>query len=195
VNKGGDLTADLNEKVAQAVKGLAASDANARRAAAKTLFALARQEHTAPRAAALGRQEVVDALGRALEDIDATVVEHAAGGMAMIFTRYFRDDRHSQALARLCKSGRALTRMWAATAAVRSGAGERWNLVGPMVADKSPEVRRQICRLIIDEAMARAISRADVAALGGLLGPAVEDGDSEVRVVARNALGALRQSL
>ena len=177
--------------VAQALVDLQSADLAQRRSAAKALFKQARLEHTGARRDALGRPEVVDALRMALEESDPTVLEQATGALGMIFTRYYRDERAYPALVRLTKSPRKLTRLWAATAVARLDRPDRWAILKPLLADKNPEVKQQVCRMIIDGCMASALTTEDKNALKPGIEVLTADPDPGVRTLAQNALGAV----
>jgi HEAT repeat protein len=183
---------DLDDQIAKAVVDLAAPEVAARRAAARLLFAQGRNEFSVARRDALAQPQVIAALKAALEDEDATVAEEAVGALGMIFRRYRQDESAFDALAKLTKSRRKLTRLWAAIAIGRLlDHPRRWDVLAPLLDDSAPEVQQEICRIIVMSGTLGKLSTDVKKQLRGPVASLVKKANPAVGTVAENALRAI----
>lgn len=178
----------LARQLAGPLKQLRDSSAAARLKAARALYNEARKETSTKRAAWMADPRTTAPLIAALTDEDPRVAEEAAGALAEIIIRYFPDQRAFPALARALRHPRKEMRLNAARSISLLRHKDRWQVLLPLLADKTADVRQEVCMVVTDAAMRGDLSARERRELRPAMLRALQDKDSEVRLLAANAL-------
>lgn len=180
------------DELTSALRDLGAADASKRLAASRTLERAARKVSIAARKEALGCRSATAALAKAFDDDDPKVAQNAVIALAEISRRYFKDDQVYPAFVKQLSNPDALTRLWAAQAAVTLRGIAALSDVAPLARDRSAKVRAEVVRALAELATRSKPPAKARSELLELAAAAAADPDRQVRefsVPLANAIG------
>lgn len=166
-------------------------DRDVKRKALGTIVREALSEAAPSSGAWLKSPQTTGILTALLRDPDPVAADGACITLCRIFSLYFRDQRAHPDLAGLLRSGRWLTRMWAARTVCALRHPDSFRHLEPLLADPVPFVRSQAFDWLDRSAMMDLLSEKELVRLEQAAFGALRDGNPAVRARATTALARI----